>query len=174
MASYLHRAAAQDAMSVRFRLVGNMNSELTRRRWMLLFAMLVAGLPMPALARDGESGGNSGSGSNNSGSGGGGSDDDGDDDDNGGDDDDNGGGSGGDDKGGRRNRDAEHARNAVRSGQVVPLAKLLEMLRQNYPGKLIDVRLRRGLLRKYYDVKLLTKKNRVERLRFDALTLVRL
>jgi hypothetical protein len=140
---------------------------LSLSRRSLLVALLFAAnfAADVALAKDGDSGsgsGNSGSGSNNSGSGSG---DDGDDRDDGDDDD------GGDPSSGGRDDDHERATEAVRRGKAVPLKKLREHLAQNFPGKILDVSLRRRSGDYYYNVRILAKGNRLKMLSLNALTL---
>lgn len=132
----------------------DLNDTLNRRQLMaLLLAVSITCVPTLVLAKDGDSdggeggdsdGGDSGgegSGSGSSGSGGGeGGDNDGDDGDNDGDDGDNDGDdSSGSSKG--RGKSQDDARDAVRSGEVIPLSDAITKLRDRYDGRIIDVRL---------------------------------
>ena len=128
---------------------------------MLVVAVFTFGFSSNVLA-DGNSGnsgsgsGNSGSGSSNSGSDNGGGDDDGDDD---------------DDPNEADEDDQDRARNAVKKGKAVPLSALLKHLKENYPGKLINVSLVKTKGNYYYKVKLLNQSGRLVNLRFDAKSL---
>lgn len=124
-----------------------LNDGLTRRRLLvLLSAGAAACLPGQVFAGDGDSGGEGGdsdgdsSGGGNSGSGGGEGGDDGGDD---------GGGEGGDDDGdddssgssGSKGKSQDDARDALRKGEVIPLSLAITRLRDQYDGRIIDVRL---------------------------------
>jgi uncharacterized membrane protein YkoI len=131
---------------------------------LLLAANFAAGM---AMAKDGESGGgsgNSGSGSGNSGSGNGSSGDD----DDGADDDES---DSGDSHNGRRGDDHENALKAVRRGKAVSLQKLKDHLAAQYPGKILDVNLRRSSGDYFYNVRILAKGNRIKVFSLNALTL---
>lgn len=136
-------------------------SNLSRRSLLLALLMAANSAALEVMAKDGDSGGgsgNSGSGSSNSGHGG---DDDDDDDD---DDSD-------DDSGGRRDNDHDRAIKAVKRGKAVSLTKLRDHLSQNYPGKVLDVSLRRSSGDYFYNVRILAKGNRLRVLSLNALTL---
>jgi hypothetical protein len=150
---------------------------ITTRRIFLVSLILAAALAYgnPGAWADGgdDSGGsnsgsgssNSGSGSSNSGSGsdGGDSDDDSDDDNDDDDDDDS-----------RSGSESDRARTVVQSGKAVSLRRLKAHLRKYYPGKVLDVRLKHSLTRYTYVVKIFKNNSKVQRLRFDALTLRKL
>lgn len=127
--------------------------DINRRQ--LLLALLMSGAaiacPDAALAKDGEE--SSGSGSTGSG------DDDHDDDD--------------DDDGDDDDSEADEAKSAVGEGRAVSMRRLLQHLKQNYPGRVLDVDLKRSSGRYHYRVKVLQPSGRVLRLRLDAVTLQR-
>ncbi|MBL8791861.1 MAG: hypothetical protein JNM45_15325 [Rhizobiales bacterium] len=161
-----------------------MKPEFTRRS--LLMMILGLGLSLPvgnAYASD--DGGNSGSGSSgsgssgsgssgsggNSGSGGGDDSDDHDDRDSSGrgsddDDDDN-----DNELGENGTREAQEAQRAVRLGKARPLRELVSHLDKHYPGKILDVDLKRAGARFEYRLKILQRTGKVIRLRLDAKTL---
>jgi hypothetical protein len=149
-----------------------MTPNLHRRR--LLLALLLGASLLAvsdgAKADDGEDDGgssNSGSGSSGSGSSGSGSsNDDGGEDDDSGDD-------GNDDEDGDDGKEAQKAREAVADGKAVPMRLLLRHLRTNYPGKLLDVDLKRSWGHFEYRVKILQASGKVIHLRLDAITLQR-
>ncbi len=128
--------------------------DLTRRQ--LLLALLLSGAaiacPDAAYTKDGEE--SSGSGSSGSG------DDDHDDDDD-------------DDDGDDDDSEADEAKSAVGEGRAVSMRRLLQHLKQNYPGRVLDVDLKRSSGRYHYRVKVLQPSGRVLRLRLDAVTLQR-
>jgi uncharacterized membrane protein YkoI len=123
----------------------------------------------PAFAKDGDGGGD-GSGSSGSGNDGGG--DDGDN--HGGDDD------GGDDHGkdgaeshdasggGYGANDSDRARDAVRSGQIMPLKTMLRKIDATRYGRIIDIRLSRSPSRDVYQLKLRDNNGAIRTLRVDA------
>lgn len=147
-------------------------STLSRRSLLLatfLAANFAAGF---AMAKDGDSGsgsGNSGSGSGNSGSGSSGGDDDGGDDDDDGDDSNE--NNSGNSHGGRHGNDHEKAIKAVQRGKAVSLQKLRDHLADHYPGKILDVNLRRRAGNYFYNVRILATGNRIKVLSLNALTL---
>lgn len=141
---------------------------LDRRRLLVALFLAANFAADVALADDGDSGGgsgNSGSGSGNSGSGSGDDGDDGDDDDNEGDDD------SGNQSRGSHGDDQERAIKAVRRGKAVSLKRLRDHVEQNYPGKILDVRLRRRSGDYFYNVRILARGNRLKMLSLNALTL---
>jgi uncharacterized membrane protein YkoI len=142
------------------------------RRGFLLAILLAASFAADfAFAKDGESGGgsgNSGSGSN-SGSSNENSDDDDDDDD--GDDDDGDDESRGGSASGHSSGDHERALKAVKKGKAVSLSKLKMHLAAVYPGKILDVNLRKSSGDYFYNVRILAKGNRIKLLSLNALTL---
>jgi hypothetical protein len=155
-----------------------MTPNLHRRRLLLALLMGASLLAVSdgAKADDGEDDGgssNSGSGSSGSGSSGSGSsNDDGDEDDDSGDDD-NRTDDGNDDEDGDDGKEAQKAREAVADGKAVPMRLLLRHLRTNYPGKLLDVDLKRSWGHFEYRVKILQASGKVIHLRLDAITLQR-
>jgi hypothetical protein len=110
-------------------------------------------------ASQGTGGGNSGPGSGGSGSGGGGDDDDDDDDD------------GGNQGPGSYDGEKESIAQAVASGNAVGIKQLLRHVREKYPGTVIYLRLQKSGGRFIYQVKILTKSSRVQKLKLDAKTL---
>lgn len=150
---------------------------LTRRT--LLALLLSAAWPaLPAMAKDDDSGGNSGSGSGNSGSGssnsgsgsgnsgsgssnsGSGSDDD-DGDDDGGDDDNS------DDS---DDDDQDKARRAVERGEAIELRKVLAGIRRRYQGRIVSVRLRGRGRNLQYRIRVIDNENRLLNLVVNART----
>ena len=68
------------------------------------------------------------------------------------------------------NGDHERALQAVQSGQVLPLAKVLALVEREHPGQVLEVELEsegRGWL---YEIKLLQPDGRLTRLKVDART----
>jgi hypothetical protein len=137
-----------------------MSNDPTRRHFLL--AVMAICLTASSAGSACASGGNSGSGSSNSGKGGGGGE--------GGDDDDDDDDDDYDDYGGGQYR----ARHEVSAGRAVPLRKLIAFLKKNYPGRVLDVDLKKFKGRLAYRVKLLENNRKVRRLWFDALTLERI
>ena len=72
----------------------------------------------------------------------------------------------------RRNRDDDQdlARQALQRGEVLPIARILELVAQHLPGDVIEVQLdeRRGRLE--YEIRVLTPSGRVRELVLDART----
>ncbi len=137
-----------------------MSTELTRRSFItaLVLGANVLAPPVRVLASDNDSGGGGG-GSNSSGSGSGnnssnsqGDDDDDKDEDNG-------------------SSEANKAKDAVSQGKAVPLSALMAFLKKSYPGKVLDVDLKRSSGSYQYRVKILQSSGKVVHLRLDALTL---
>ncbi|SLN59797.1 PepSY domain-containing protein [Oceanibacterium hippocampi] len=64
----------------------------------------------------------------------------------------------------------DEARQAVRSGEVLPLSRILGPIRQNYPGKLLDADLDRRGGRWVYRIKILEPNGRVRGLTVDGRT----
>lgn len=145
-----------------------MTTDLTRRH--LMFGLLLSAAMVtfaPAALADGgdDDGGGDDGGGGNSGSGGGsnsGS--------SGGDDDDNDEGAE-DGEDGTEGSESERAQDAVKAKKAVPLRTLMSHLKKHYPGKVIDVDLKRSFLKYSYHVKILTSSGKVQRLRLNALTL---
>jgi len=123
----------------------------------------------PAFAKDGDGGGD-GSGSSGSGNDGGG--DDGDNhggDDDGGDDDGKDGAGSHDASGGSYGpNDSDRARDAVRSGQIMPLKTMLRKIDATRYGRIIDIRLSRSQSRDVYQLKLRDNNGAIRTLRVDA------
>lgn len=66
--------------------------------------------------------------------------------------------------------DHEHARQAVRAGEILPLPTLLERLQRQHPGQVLELELEREEGRWVYEVKLLGSDGQVARLHVDART----
>ncbi len=70
-----------------------------------------------------------------------------------------------------KRRDHDRARDAVGSGDVLPLRKIMARVGRNYPGRLLDAELgRNGQGRWIYRLKLLSPGDRVRHLSVDART----
>lgn len=123
----------------------------------------------PAFAKDGDGGGD-GSGSSGSGNDGGGDDGDnhGGDDDGGDDHGKNGAGSHDASGGGYGPNDSDRARDAVRSGQIMPLKTMLRKIDATRYGRIIDIRLSRSPQRDVYQLKLRDNNGAIRTLRVDA------
>jgi uncharacterized membrane protein YkoI len=69
-----------------------------------------------------------------------------------------------------RDRDQDLARQALQRGEVLPIARILELVAQHLPGDVIEVQLdeRRGRLE--YEIRVLTPSGRVRELVLDART----
>ena len=69
-----------------------------------------------------------------------------------------------------RNGDQDLARQALQRGEVLPIARILELAAKHQPGDVIEVQLdeRRGRLE--YEIRVLTPQGRVRELRLDART----
>ncbi len=136
----------------------------------------------PALAKDGGSDGGGGSGDGGSGSGGsggsgssghGGGDDSGGDDHGGHGNDDGGKDDGGKNDGGKSasgSSDSDRARDAVRSGQIMPLKSMLKKIDSARLGRVIDIRLTRLPARDIYQLKLRDDRGAIHIVRVDART----
>lgn len=70
----------------------------------------------------------------------------------------------------RRGNDQDLARQALQRGEVLPIARILELVPQHLPGDVIEVQLdeRRGRLE--YEIRVLTPSGRVRELVLDART----
>jgi uncharacterized membrane protein YkoI len=121
----------------------------------------------PALAKDGGSDGGGSSGDGGS-SGHGGGDDSGGDDHGGHGNDDNGKDDGG--KSAAGNSDSDRARDAVRSGQIMPLKSMLKKIDSARLGRVIDIRLTRLPARDIYQLKLRDVRGAIHIVRVDART----
>lgn len=64
--------------------------------------------------------------------------------------------------------DHERARAALRAGEVLPLATLLERLQRSHPGRVLEVELERDDGRWVYEVKLLQADGQLLKLALDA------
>ncbi|MBF0326387.1 MAG: PepSY domain-containing protein [Alphaproteobacteria bacterium] len=64
--------------------------------------------------------------------------------------------------------DHDRARQALRSGQVLPLAKILEKVAADIPGEVIETELEEEKGRFIYEIKLITPQGRVMKLIYDA------
>jgi uncharacterized membrane protein YkoI len=69
-----------------------------------------------------------------------------------------------------RDRDQDVAREALKRGEVLPIARILELVAQHQRGDVIEVQLdeRRGRLE--YEIRILTPEGRVRELVLDART----
>jgi hypothetical protein len=128
----------------------------------LLCGMLALGPTNIAFAKDGDSGSsNSGSGSSNSGSGssnsGSGSDNSG-----------HGGDDSGDDDGSDQDSDQDRASNAVATGKVKPLRQVLRVVRDQFPGDVLRVKLGRSSGTYFYRITVLTDEGRYREVVVDA------
>ena len=70
----------------------------------------------------------------------------------------------------RNNDDQDLARRALQRGEVLPIARILQLVPQHQPGDVIEVQLdeRRGRLE--YEIRILTPQGRVRELVLDART----
>ena len=66
--------------------------------------------------------------------------------------------------------DHERARQAVTSGQVLPLHTVLERLEREHPGQVLEVELEQDDGQWIYEVKLLQNDGRLVRIKLDART----
>ena len=64
--------------------------------------------------------------------------------------------------------DADRAREALRSGEILPLSHILETVSNQYTGDVIDVKLDRDDGIWTYEVKLLLPNSAVAKLKYDA------
>jgi uncharacterized membrane protein YkoI len=69
-----------------------------------------------------------------------------------------------------RNNDQDQAREAVRRGEVLPIARILQLVAQYQPGDVIEVQLDENRGRLEYEIRVLTPAGRVRELRLDART----
>lgn len=67
-------------------------------------------------------------------------------------------------------QDHDRARAALRAGEVLSLQQVLEKVRRNYPGEVLDVELEREDGRWVYELKLLQTGGQLVRLDVDAKT----
>jgi hypothetical protein len=68
------------------------------------------------------------------------------------------------------NGDHERALQAVQSGQVLPLAKVLSLLEKAHPGQVLEVELESEGQAWLYEIKLLQPDGRLTKLKIDART----
>lgn len=66
--------------------------------------------------------------------------------------------------------DHERARQAVQSGQVLPLPAVLERLQREVPGQVLEVELEHDRGRWIYEIKLLTPAGQLTKVKLDART----
>lgn len=66
--------------------------------------------------------------------------------------------------------DADHdrARQALESGQILPLRSILERVEREYPGQIVDVELERDEGRWVYEIKVLRAGGALVKLKLDA------
>lgn len=133
---------------------------LSRRTLMFaLISLCICQMATPVLAKDGDSGsGSSGSNGGSGNSSGDGQDDDDDGDDNSG-------------KGNRHHREQDDVRQAVLDGKAVSLKRLLSHIADNYPGRVLDINLRRSSDHFVYRVKMLTPRKKLTTIELNAVSL---
>jgi uncharacterized membrane protein YkoI len=68
-------------------------------------------------------------------------------------------------------KDHERARQALQTGQVLPLGTVLERLSQSHPGQVLEVELENEGRRWVYDIKLLRNNGQLVKMEMDARTL---
>jgi uncharacterized membrane protein YkoI len=66
--------------------------------------------------------------------------------------------------------DHEVARRAVQRGELLPLAKILEVMEREYPGRVLEVELDRDDGRYLYEIEVLLNDGRVIELTYDGKT----
>jgi uncharacterized membrane protein YkoI len=69
-----------------------------------------------------------------------------------------------------RDRDQDLARQALQQGEVLPIARILELVAQHLPGDVIEVQLDENRGRLEYEIRVLTPSGRVRELVLDART----
>jgi uncharacterized membrane protein YkoI len=69
-----------------------------------------------------------------------------------------------------RDDDQETARQALKQGEVLPIARILELVAQHLPGDIIEVQLDQNRGRLEYEIRVLTPSGRVRELVLDART----
>lgn len=145
-----------------------------RRLFLVLMLLGLAGHGMPAIAKDGDSGGGDGGGSGGGDDGGdggsddGGGDDDGGDRDNDRDDDRDDDDRDDDDHDDDRDDDDDKIRDAVRAGQAEPLRKILSSVRRKYKGEVVKIRLTGAGRTMQYRIRLIDTANRLFEVRVNA------
>ncbi|CAG9175471.1 PepSY domain-containing protein [Cupriavidus pampae] len=70
----------------------------------------------------------------------------------------------------RADTDADRARAALRAGEIVPLARVLDAVNRQYNGDVLDVELDHDDGQWIYEVKLLLPDGGVAKLKYDART----
>lgn len=135
--------------------VSRLFSLMSRRDFLAMLLVVGAMLPAtPVLADKGDDGGDDGGG------------DDGGGDDGGGDD------SGSDDGGGGDNKEdgqgGKRARDAVRSGEAVPLRDILEVVHKSYKGEVVFIKFSGTGSKLVYNIRLLDPSNRLIDVRVSA------
>lgn len=68
------------------------------------------------------------------------------------------------------NDDHDRAREAMQSGQILPLRDVLVQLEKTHPGKVLEVELESDDGRWVYEIKLLQSDGRLSKLKLDAKT----
>ena len=71
---------------------------------------------------------------------------------------------------GKDDHDHDRARQAVQSGQVLPLPAVLERLQREVPGQVLEVELEQERDRWIYEIKLLTPAGQLTKVKLDART----
>lgn len=66
--------------------------------------------------------------------------------------------------------DHEIARRAVQRGEILPLSKILEIAKRDYPGRVLEVDLDREDGRYLYEIEILLADGRVIELTYDGAT----
>jgi uncharacterized membrane protein YkoI len=69
-----------------------------------------------------------------------------------------------------RDNDQDQARQAVQRGEVLPIARILQLVAQYQPGDVIEVQLDENRGRLEYEIRILTPAGRVRELILDART----
>jgi uncharacterized membrane protein YkoI len=68
----------------------------------------------------------------------------------------------------RAGADHDRARQAVQSGRIVPLAKILDRAAADFPGEVIEAELEDDHNRPIYEIKIITPQGKVLKLIYDA------
>lgn len=66
--------------------------------------------------------------------------------------------------------DHERARALLESGEILPLERILENIRADYPGRLLEVKLEQEKGAVIYEIELLDSEGKVWELELDAVT----
>lgn len=72
------------------------------------------------------------------------------------------------DKKERKRRDQEEAHAAMQRGEILPLARILDIVETKVPGDIIEIELERKGPRFVYEVSVLTSEDRVREVKLDA------